>query len=121
MGAVVLQIQTRLPSRAGRVLFPAMSTLAEIEQAVGMLPGAQQKALLQRLAKRFGGEGASCYDLARELFEQPGQLGASGRRDLSTNKAHLADFGRSTLLPRSQTLEVVPIRWTWLGRRTWFR
>jgi hypothetical protein len=58
-----------------------------------MLPAPQQKTLLRRLAKRFGKGGASCYDLVRELFEQPGRLGASGKRDLSTNKAHLAGFG----------------------------
>lgn len=73
-----------------------MSTLQEIEEAVELLPGKQQKALLRRLARRFGGEEGSCYDLARELFEKPGQLGASGRRDLSTNKAHLAGFGHSS-------------------------
>jgi hypothetical protein len=79
----------------GCVTLGAMSTLAEIEEAVGMLPAAQRKVLLLRLARRFGGRAASCYDLARELFEKPGQLGASGHRDLSTNKQHLAGFGRS--------------------------
>lgn len=39
-----------------------MITLSEIEEAVEMLPGSQQKALLQRLDKRLGGAGASCYD-----------------------------------------------------------
>ena len=70
-----------------------MSTLAEIEEAVQMLPAPQQKTLLRRLVKRFGNAEASCYDLARELFEKPGRIGASGKRDLSTNKAHLAGFG----------------------------
>jgi len=37
----------------------------------------------------------SCYDLVAHCFEQPGHLGASGRRDHSTNKKHLADFGRN--------------------------
>jgi hypothetical protein len=69
-----------------------MSTLAEIEAAVEMLPRRQQDALLRNLAKRL--IGPSCYDLARDLFEKPGNLGASGKRDLSTNKAHLTGFGR---------------------------
>jgi len=30
--------------------------------------------------------GASCYDLTRELFEQPERLGASGKRDLSNEQ-----------------------------------
>ena len=72
-----------------------MSTLAEIETAVENLPAAEQKMLLQRLQQRFGAQEASCYDLARALFEQPGHLGASGQRDLSTNKRHLAGFGRA--------------------------
>ena len=37
----------------------------------------------------------SCYDLVSHCFEHPGHLGASGRRDSSTNKKHLSDFGRS--------------------------
>ena len=69
-----------------------MSTLDEIEAAVEMLPRRQQDALLRNLAKRL--IGPSCYDLASDLFEKPGKLGASGKRDLSTNKAHLAGFGR---------------------------
>jgi len=69
-----------------------MSTLTEIEAAVEMLPREQQGALLRNLAKRL--IGPSCYDLARDLFEKPGKLGASGKPDLSTNKAHLAGFGR---------------------------
>lgn len=72
-----------------------MSNVAKIEEAVAALPGAQQKSLLRRLANRFGGEAANCYELARELFEKPGMLGASGKHDHSTNKAHLAKFGRS--------------------------
>ena len=39
-------------------------------------------------------EEPSCYDLVREIFESPGRLGASGLRDLSTNKAYLAGFGK---------------------------
>jgi hypothetical protein len=69
-----------------------MSTLDEIEAAVELLPRRQQDALLRNLAKRL--IGPSCYDLARDLFEKPGKLGASGKRDLSANKAHPADFGR---------------------------
>ncbi len=69
-----------------------MSTLTEIEAAVEMLPRRQQGVLLRNLAIRL--VGPSCYDLARDLFEKPGKLGASGKRDLSANKAHLAGFGR---------------------------
>jgi hypothetical protein len=71
-----------------------MSTLAEIEAAVKSLPRQQQVTLLRRLAKEIE-HVPSCYDLARELFEKPGYLGASGKRDHSTNKAHLASFGRA--------------------------
>jgi hypothetical protein len=56
-----------------------------------MLPRRQQDTLLRNLAK--GLSGPSRYDLARDLFEKPGKLGASGKRDLSTNKARLAGFG----------------------------
>ena len=72
-----------------------MSTLAEIETAVENLPATERKMLLQRLQQRFGAPQASCYDLARALFETPGQLGASGQHDLAANKRHLAGFGRS--------------------------
>ena len=65
----------------------------EIEQAVKALPRKQQQTLLRHLTERLS-TGPSCYDLARELFEKPGHLGASGKRDLSTNKKHLAEFGR---------------------------
>lgn len=70
-----------------------MSTLPEIEAAVQKLPRREQELLYRQLAKRLGG-GPTCYDLARELFEEPGRIGASGKSDLSTNKAHLAGFGR---------------------------
>lgn len=70
-----------------------MTTLAEIEAAVQALPRKEQETLLRQLAARLGNE-PSCYDLARELFEKPGWIGASGKRDLSTNKKHLAGFGR---------------------------
>ncbi len=39
-------------------------------------------------------EAASCHDLVREIFEKPERLDASGKGDLSTNKARLAGFGR---------------------------
>lgn len=70
-----------------------MSTLEEIESAVQKLSRHEQELLFQQLAKRLG-QGPSCYDLARDLFEKPGRLGASGKSDLSTNKAHLKTFGQ---------------------------
>jgi hypothetical protein len=70
-----------------------MHTLHEIESAVQKLPRRDQELLFRQLAKRLGG-GPSCYDLARELFEEPGRIGASGKKDLSTNKAHLVGLGR---------------------------
>jgi hypothetical protein len=70
-----------------------MSTLEEIESAVEKLSRREQELLFQQLGKRLG-QGPSCYELARDLFEIPGRLGASGRRDLSTNKAHLKNFGQ---------------------------
>ena len=73
----------------------SMSTLDEIASAVQKLPRREQELLLRQLAERLDG-GPSCYDLARELFEEPGRIGASGKSDLSTNKAHLAGFGRKT-------------------------
>jgi len=72
-----------------------MSTLREIESAVQKLPRREQELLYRQLAKRLG-SAPSCYDLARELFEEPGRIGASGKKDISTNKAHLAGFGRKT-------------------------
>ena len=65
----------------------------EIEQAVESLPRKQQQTLLRHLTERPSA-GPSCYDLARDLFEKPGRIGASGMRDLSTNEKHLAEFGR---------------------------
>lgn len=65
----------------------------EIEQAVEALPRKQQETLLRHLAKKLS-MGPSCSDVVRDLFEKPGGIGASGKRDLSTNKKHLADFGR---------------------------
>ncbi len=35
----------------------------------------------------------SCYDLTARFFEEPGHIGSSNVGDLSTNKAHLNDFG----------------------------
>jgi len=70
-----------------------MSTLQEIESAVQKLSRREQELLFQQLGKRLGGT-PTCYDLSRELFEEPGRIGASGKTDLSTNKAHLANFGR---------------------------
>lgn len=69
-----------------------MSTLAEIDAAVQNLPRLEQEQLLKQLAERLEG-GPSCYDLARELFEEPGRIGSSGKGDLSANKKYLADFG----------------------------
>lgn len=50
---------------------------------------------LDRLAEESTAEGAaSCYDLARDLFETPDKLGASKEGDRSTNKNRLKSFGR---------------------------
>jgi len=49
---------------------------------------------LEAVTKDFPPENRpSCYDLAARFFEEPGHIGSSGLRDLSTNKAHLNDFG----------------------------
>jgi hypothetical protein len=73
-----------------------MTTLAAIESAVQKLPRRQQELLYRKLGKRLGSE-PSCYDLTRDLFEESGRIGASGKRDLATNKAHLASFGRKSM------------------------
>jgi hypothetical protein len=36
---------------------------------------------------------ASCYDLTRDLFENPANLGASQEGDRSTNKRRMQSFG----------------------------
>ena len=71
-----------------------MSSLAEIENAIAALPIVQQQTLLLRLSERLA-DGPSCYDLMKDLFEQPGYLGSSGLGDLSTNKKYLDDLGQS--------------------------
>ena len=35
----------------------------------------------------------SCYELTAKFFELPGHIGSSGAGDLSSNKAHLNNFG----------------------------
>ncbi|MHC1769210.1 MAG: hypothetical protein AB9869_33835 [Verrucomicrobiia bacterium] len=37
----------------------------------------------------------SCYELTRDLFEQPENLGASPEGDRSTNKRRMKSFGRT--------------------------
>ena len=37
----------------------------------------------------------SCFDLARDLFEKPENLGASKEGDRSTNKLRMQSFGKS--------------------------
>lgn len=37
---------------------------------------------------------ASCFDLARDLFEKPENLGASKERDRSVNKRRMQSFGK---------------------------
>ena len=71
-----------------------MSTLLEVEAAIYALPATDQRVLLEKLSRHVADEGASCFDLVHDLFEDTAQLGASGLSDLSSNKAHLADFGR---------------------------
>jgi hypothetical protein len=65
-----------------------MSTMAEIEAAVEALPLLQQAELLRRISTRLS-NGPSCYDLVRDLFDEPGRLVESGLKDHSTNKKYL--------------------------------
>lgn len=37
----------------------------------------------------------SCYDLVARYFEEPGHIDDSGLGDLSSNKEHLRDYGKS--------------------------
>jgi hypothetical protein len=37
---------------------------------------------------------ASCYELGRDLFDKPGNLGASKEGDRSINKRRMRSFGR---------------------------
>ena len=37
----------------------------------------------------------SCFELTRDLFDKPQNLGASKEGDRSVNKAHMRSFGRS--------------------------
>jgi hypothetical protein len=76
-------------------IFPRMSTLAEIEEAVENLPRPQQETLLHYLADKLavplqnGGTHRSFFDAAK------GYLGMfDGPADLSTNPRHLDDFGK---------------------------
>jgi hypothetical protein len=48
-----LQPETRLPQCRGRGLFPGMSTLQEIEEAVATLPEQEQKELFRYLENRL--------------------------------------------------------------------
>jgi hypothetical protein len=73
-----------------------MRTFEEIEAAVKSLPQLQQAELFRQLSARLA-EGPSCYDLVRDLFEEPGRLDNSGLSDHSTNKKYLEDLGRSSV------------------------
>lgn len=68
-----------------------MNSLAEIEAAVESLPRADRVKLLQHLQKTVQ---PTCYELVREIFEEPGRLADSGLGDLSTNKKYMEDLGR---------------------------
>jgi len=50
-----------------------------------------REALDQVLASQKSGDGLTCYDLCRDLFEH---LESGGPKDLSTNKKYLEDFGK---------------------------
>jgi len=41
-----------------------------------------------------GKAGPTCHDLVAPYLTAPGRVGSSGLGDLSTNKRHLAGFGR---------------------------
>ena len=54
-----------------------------------------REGLEKVLAEAMPSESPSCYDLVSRYFEEPGHLSQNGPRDLSSNKEHLRDFGKS--------------------------
>jgi hypothetical protein len=75
-----------------------MSTLADIKIAVDRLSREEQALLWQYLSQSLA-HVPSCFDLARDIFEDGEKLGSSGLSDLSTNKRHLTSFGRKLKIP----------------------
>jgi len=76
-----------------KVSFAEKTRLRNLAKSQKMsLSGLLRKGLLAATSGSFS-EG-SCYDLAAHYFEVPGHIGKSGIGDLSTNKAHLKNFGR---------------------------
>ena len=70
--------------------------LRKIAAERGVSVSALIKEALQAVTRgALGNPSPSCHDLVAPYFEQPGHLGASGKRDHSTNKRHLAGFGKS--------------------------
>lgn len=71
--------------------------LRKIAASRGMSLSALLKLGVERVVSEAGPEmSPSCYDLSRKYFEEEGHLGESHLGDLSTNKAHLSDFGRNS-------------------------
>jgi len=54
-----------------------------------------REGLQKVLSDSTDAEQPSCYDLVARYFEEPGHLGEGGPSDLSTNKEHLRDYGKS--------------------------
>ena len=57
--------------------------------------------LMLEALERLSGESetaapVTCYELTRDLFEEPENLGASKEGDRSTNKLRMRSFGRKT-------------------------
>lgn len=69
-----------------------MSSLEEIEAAIGTLSHEEQVDLLGRLTKRSQ---QRYHEAAMEILEEGWRGGGTGQPDLSTNRAHLEDYGKS--------------------------
>ena len=76
-----------------RAIFPAMSTLAEIEAAVAQLPLPQQEVLFAFLAERLGRRDSSVDDPVNDVIGAfAGEPGATGRHaeDILYGHGHAA-------------------------------
>ena len=66
MGGLLFALFRRLPAPGGAASLPAMSTLAEIEEAVETLPVVEREALLAHLAAQLGRGPAAPAAVARQ-------------------------------------------------------